>query len=287
MLVIRRPSLGKAESCSLDPVETKRKVGACIYCDATGRLSDEHVIPFELNGTIVLEQASCATCAAETSRIERKLLRGHWWPLRRQLGLRSRRPKDQRDTFVATTEVDGELESIDIPAAKWPVLTVFDFDVPGYLVNRFDAGAPISPRPFLKQLAPLPVISSKRKGVFRAGRQKVTLPVNIEVVDFIRLIAKVALGYAVFIRGLEAFEQFYVREIVLGKTDGATTYVGRAMSLLLPERLAGEGPHGLLDTIHGRDVSVYVQLFRDLPGDPLFIYEVVVGRLRSGAELRV
>ncbi|WP_217539485.1 HNH endonuclease, partial [Stenotrophomonas sp. GbtcB23] len=46
-------------------------VGASIYCGATdGRLTEEHIIPKGLGGTLVLPQASCDDCAAITSLFE-------------------------------------------------------------------------------------------------------------------------------------------------------------------------------------------------------------------------
>ena len=48
---------------------------ACIYCGATSGLSDEHVIPFALEGEFVLRNASCKACGDKTSRIELKVLR--------------------------------------------------------------------------------------------------------------------------------------------------------------------------------------------------------------------
>jgi hypothetical protein len=46
-------------------------IGRCIYCDASGvALSDEHVIPFALNGNLVIEDASCEDCRKLTSANE-------------------------------------------------------------------------------------------------------------------------------------------------------------------------------------------------------------------------
>ena len=67
-------------------------LGKCIYCSVTDDLSDEHILPYALGGTIVLQQASCKRCATITGSLEQRLLRGHWWPYRKKLGLQTRNP---------------------------------------------------------------------------------------------------------------------------------------------------------------------------------------------------
>ena len=67
------------------------EVGRCIYCGASeGKLSDEHVTPFGLNGRLVLLKASCEKCARITSSVERRILRGMLFAARAELGTRSR-----------------------------------------------------------------------------------------------------------------------------------------------------------------------------------------------------
>jgi hypothetical protein len=77
-------------------------IGSCIYCAATDGLSKEHVLPYGLGGDLVLHEASCSNCRDATSKIELQLLRGHWWPYRRFLGLQSRRPQEQDRDFPVT-----------------------------------------------------------------------------------------------------------------------------------------------------------------------------------------
>lgn len=55
-------------------------VGRCIYCGGTSyseahpgrRLGDEHIIPLQLRGTLVLPEASCKACEVITSRLLKK-----------------------------------------------------------------------------------------------------------------------------------------------------------------------------------------------------------------------
>src|SRR5205814_3072492 len=65
-------------------------IGECIYCGSTDDLTNEHIVPFGLSGTVGLVKASCKSCAAATSAIEGRLLRGHWRAYRKLLGLKTR-----------------------------------------------------------------------------------------------------------------------------------------------------------------------------------------------------
>jgi hypothetical protein len=54
--------LGTEAPVTYDPI------GRCIYCDSeTSELGDEYIIPYSLNGTHVLPEASCRTCEGVTS----------------------------------------------------------------------------------------------------------------------------------------------------------------------------------------------------------------------------
>jgi 5-methylcytosine-specific restriction endonuclease McrA len=42
-------------------VQRFKRIGVCIYCrDAASDLSDEHIVPYALNGNWILPKASCA-----------------------------------------------------------------------------------------------------------------------------------------------------------------------------------------------------------------------------------
>jgi hypothetical protein len=52
-----------------DPPIVYAPVGRCIYCpdDGSAGLGDEHIIPYSLNGTQILPQASCRKCEKITA----------------------------------------------------------------------------------------------------------------------------------------------------------------------------------------------------------------------------
>lgn len=71
-------------------------VGHCIYCNAVGELTKEHIVPFGLNGNMTLPEASCGACQKITSDIERFILREQFGLWREKFGIKSRNRKKSR-----------------------------------------------------------------------------------------------------------------------------------------------------------------------------------------------
>lgn len=262
--------------------EAKRRqngVGRCIYCGATSGLSREHVLPYGLGGDLVLNGASCGTCSTETSRFELRLLRGHWWPYRLCLGLPSRRSGEQvPDLPVKVKRQDGTEWQAYIPMASQTIAMAFVFDPPSILSGVVRTEAP-SARVSIRTLGMQPS-AVWIDGVETSLKpdEMIEIPVNLDAANMCRFLAKVAHGYAISRRGLSACREYFLPEIVLGKTDGAQTYVGSANSPFLGERLPGDSLHAWMESTNGEFLTVYIQLFRTRGGsDP--IYEIVVGRL--------
>ncbi len=262
--------------------EAKRRrsgIGSCIYCSATTSLSREHVLPYGLGGDLVLNDASCEKCAKETGRVELRLLRGHWWPYRLYLGLPSRRAGEQvPDLPVKVKCPDGTEYAAHIPMESQTIAMAFVFDPPSILKGIVKTEAP-SARVNVRTLGATPS-TVKVDGIEKQlpPEEKIEIPMNLDAADMCRFLAKVAHGYAISRRGLGACREYFLPGIVLGRTDGAQTYVGGASSQVLGERLPGQGLHVLMDRVNGEFLTVYIQLFRARGGNEP-IYEVVVGRL--------
>lgn len=256
-------------------------VKQCIYCSDVNNLTDEHVLPYGLGGDLVLKKASCQNCAKVTSQLEQRLLRGHWWPYRRYLGMKSRRPSEQDANLPVLLKREfTEDRKAELPINEQSIALVFELDPPSIFRGEYRSDAPAAPRVFMKQLGPPP------KAVLIDGNshqllpdEKLEIPVNFDAGDLCRFLAKVAHGYAIHRRGLSAFEEFFLPEIILGKTQGALTFVGGNSSPFIGPRLFGSGINSLSDRVNGEFLTVYIQLFRD-SGAPPPIYEIVVGRLR-------
>jgi hypothetical protein len=251
----------------------------CIYCGSKDSLTDEHVIPYGMSGDLVLRDASCPSCAKTTSALELRLLRGHWWPYRLVLGLKSRRPRDVVPPLkVAIEKADGTTVDALLPMEKQTVAMVFHLDPPSILKDDVCTEEPFAPRVSMKFLAPVDRVEVDGRLQLLGPKDKLTIPINYKAEDLCQFLAKVAHGYAISRRGPNACKKYFLPPIILGNLMGARTYIGEASSPFLEARLPGGGVNGLLDRINGKYLTVYIQLFRDKASPPP-IYEVVVGSI--------
>lgn len=94
-----------------------------------------------------------------------------------------------------------------------------------------------------------------------------------EPVKFARMLAKIALGFAVAVMGLEAFEEIFVRPAILGERDEVGMWVGCPD---VPRLDAQKGLHDAAVFVRSdRLVIVGVRLFEEFSAPE---YSVIVGR---------
>ena len=171
-------------------------VNECIYCGATENLSDEHVIPFALSGRIILPAASCPECAAMTSRIERKVLRGITHPAR-LVGAYPSRSKKQQPKRVTERLIDQNGDAYEIEVDREDglgLLVLPTLELPAFL-----RGGPNQPTSMTMNGYQViyfgkdsPEEFAKRHGAKGVQNQQVTF--GVEVMQFL---AKIAYGFAV------------------------------------------------------------------------------------------
>jgi len=236
-------------------------------------------MPYGLGGDLVLKDASCTACAKETSKLELRLLRGHWWPYRQFLGLPSRRSGEAiPDLDVTLMKADGTEVPARLPMAKQSVALVFELDPPSILGGVMRSDVPNAPRLYMKNLAPFPsAVQVAGVAYSLKADDKLNIPVAFDAADLCRFLAKVAHGYLISRRGLNSCSEFLLPALILGRTPGAQSFVGGNSSPHIGPRLPGGGLHAMMDRVNNGFLTVYIQLFRDR-GDPPPIYEVVVGR---------
>ena len=177
----------------LGPVEQ------CIYCGALGvPLSDEHIIPFSLDGTIQLTRASCAACAKITAKMEGTIGRTMFGNMRIKHGLPTRRKKDRPATLQAFTEAGAARERVELNvedhAAPTPLIWLGN---PGILVGR----SPLSG-------CPLRVTYVLSKGIDpkRLNADSIVYEMKVDFKAFGRFLAKVGHGFAVASLGMDGFK---------------------------------------------------------------------------------
>jgi len=253
---------------------TYKPVGRCIYCGATTDLRKEHILPFGLNGTAVLPEATCGRCAQITGRVEQTVLRGPMWAVRVFRDLKSRRKhKDAPKTYPLTVLRGDHEEIVELPIEKYPILLHFPLFSPpallepeGYVSGiRVTGVATVSfgPRPedVIKTLGVTTIRTSQKQ----------------EPVAFARMLAKIAYAMAAAEDQLRLIKgDAPVLPAILGKTDDIGRWVG---TLTQPfQRYSGLLHRVLIHRDDKRGLLIgEVQLFSDSQTPS---YVVILGRLR-------
>jgi hypothetical protein len=205
------------------PDERYPEMGLCIYCGATERLDDEHIIPFGLGGNAVLPKASCRGCAEVTSKFERTVLRGPLRPIRVALGIQSRRKHRGAPTILPLrVRRGGEWATLQLPFPEYPlVLDFFVFGTPGYADTSYTGGLRVrGSQTFSFGLRPEVVKA-------RLGAEQISAPRQYAPTDFAKMTAKVGYAMAVAIGAVvpSRGRPDVVRSI-LGQVDQIGRWVG-------------------------------------------------------------
>jgi hypothetical protein len=258
-------------------------VGRCIYCDAHGpkiKLTAEHIIAFSLGGTYVLPKASCLKCADATKRLEGYAGRHIFQDVRIEHGFPTRNPKERPTHLplrksIFPTPKDAPIRLLPTTAYSGAlILTVHE---PAGIILGKEPGARTEVRPFI-----LPITDATRV----ANLEKQGIPVyhyrEIKPDLILRLIAKIALGYAVASVGLDGFEPAAIRETILQRAVSPFYLVGGSTPAMihLPNNAERPTPHKVMIFGYGIGRTVYVaaqiQLFAYLNAP---IYTVIVGKM--------
>jgi hypothetical protein len=209
-------------------------MGRCIYCGTANKpLTDEHIVPYALNGSWVLNQSSCRNCASITSKFEFDVLRYHFISSRTTLGLRTRRPKNRPKKFAVLTEKEGHSEAVEMPVGKYPSLIVMPiFPEPAYSVNQPFSGNYVTNYGWIQ-------VGGYQGEELRKelGADKLTIEVALKPFSFAQLLAKIAYCVTVAEFGLGTIEEAYILPSILGNSDEIGRWVGTASG----RQLASQG----------------------------------------------
>lgn len=253
-------------------------IGRCIYCGTTqGRLTREHVIPYGLNGELVLEQASCDACARITSAFEETVLKRMLGPVRAALGFRTRRKKKRPTVLPVQIDRGWGWQTEDVALLDYPAVIA----LPGFPMPAVLTGRPLAPdaevlidqmhsATFPHQLARL------AQGRVLAPEIRVRGSMQYDPTDFARMLAKIGYGVAVAEHGVDAFAEVFVAPLILGRQKDAARWVGTWDGI---PRNRAPLLHSVVTVLHGDRVHAHVRLFAGFGGPE---YLVVVGRLKNG-----
>jgi hypothetical protein len=110
----------------------------CIYCWTDENLTDEHVVPYAVDGEWVLRDASCRNCAQRINRFETRVLRNELLVARSKMDAQTRRPENRPKTFPLRVERESCPDiDIELPVDEHPAPVHFPiFEPPGYIVGQ-------------------------------------------------------------------------------------------------------------------------------------------------------
>ncbi|HEV2339639.1 MAG TPA: hypothetical protein VGT05_02600 [Patescibacteria group bacterium] len=243
-------------------------IGKCIYCGTVNdSLSREHIVPYGLNGEWILQKASCTRCSDITSKFELSVLKGLLPQARAALKYQTRHGHPK--TFPVKMKIAGQWQKFDITPDEYGAIILFPlFRQPAYLDNR----SPLQ--------GTLDILGT---GMHRLGGTDMSIlhkKYNAESIDFrfefdpgafLKLLAKVAYGYAVLYYGLDVFDKIYALPIIMGQTDEVDRWIGSEKSSIGNEEVS--------IVLHqtGKDLIAKIRLFgkREVP-----TYIVVVGSIK-------
>lgn len=220
------------------------------------RLTDEHIVPLSLNGTMVLPNSSCDICANVTKKFEQVVARTMYGVLRKKRNYKTRNKKEREKFDTSQTPT---------------VYATATFPRPGILT-----GAPLSelnpPFQFKVIIGNLEEFKELSKnGPLEIGQK-------FYWGDFCRLLAKIAHSYLVAIVGLEGYEA-YLPDLILGRSAYLSHYVGcvsEATVTMFSYYLTVEVIEVPADMCQYLVVNIHLLGTANMP-----TYEVVAGKIKD------
>lgn len=205
------------------PTTTYQPVNHCVYCGRSDvPLSDEHIIPLALNGTLILPKASCKDCADITKKFEQTVARTIYGPLRIKLGFKTRRKRERPDRLsVQYVDNQGEMASTTMPVEEYPnVYLAVEFPPPGILT-----GAPVSEMNPEMQVSLRGNQEEIKRAISSLNRENIQLSNMFAWGAFCRQIAKIAHCFAIATIGTQGYRPL-LTDIILGKSSHLSHLVG-------------------------------------------------------------
>lgn len=252
-----------------------RPANRCIYCSSLNPpLSDEHIIPYALNGALVIPAASCSSCADCTKRFEQCVARTIYGSFRLKHGYRTRRPKERPKTIALFTgSLDGARVRIDVPVNDYPdVYLAVDSPPPGILCGC----EPSDRNPEMKfSLKGDPEALDRVMKMY--ALQSVGLNHLFDWGAFFRQLAKIGHCYAYACTNGLDYEQL-LPPLILGKSSFLSHYIGGVDDSSSSDLTSSDLSLSIVSRPSGDYLVVGVNL---LGIGTLHPYQVVAGRIHD------
>lgn len=175
-------------------VDNSTRTNCCIYCGSDKLLSDEHVLPYALGGTVLVWKGSCEVCRLKTQAFENAALNGEMQGARyvAQLPSRTRHRKAKKEIVLEVVR-NGDTFVETFSATEVPtLLTLPIFGLPRYFAPREE-----DTRMRLEGTVGVSFGKDPDEFLRALGAETVRFPPgNSAPVQFARMIAKIAYGAA-------------------------------------------------------------------------------------------
>ncbi|RYY73306.1 MAG: HNH endonuclease [Gammaproteobacteria bacterium] len=240
----------------------------CIYCLKTFELKDlneEHIIPFSLNGTLIIDNANCTKCGNHINKaFENPSSQADFLMPRLLLGLRRRNKNNAKKLYTSRIIFNDESDrEVVLELKDYPGIVPFPtFEPPCILVGGKSEG-------HLTSLG----ISFLHLGLKRDYPYKqVEINIPSRPCEFALTLAKIAYCFAVAEKGLNYFNGDEMRDLILCERDDIFNFVGGPIEW---EYSSDRQLHALSIRHRGVWVTVVIHLFASFGAQT---YEVVVGK---------
>lgn len=256
-------------------------VGHCIYCDSpTTDLGDEHIIPFALNGGMVLPKASCHQCEKIIQPYEMTVARRIFGHFRIKHNVQTRNKKQRPDNIrIGTLLPNGKRGTAYVPVLDHPVmLFVYKFQLATYLQCY---------PPEVEKNTWLPIALSNKEELdafiekYHWDRMNKLVAVPVE---FARQLAKIAYSYVVAEIGIGNFTPMQMTlDTIMCRTTNVCHVVGGNEELPPPDP---RGMHLLGITVYMKEPMrpLIIAGLRLFPAFEMPEYHVVVGHFYMSNE---
>jgi hypothetical protein len=236
-------------------------IGECIYCGDTQDLTDEHIIPLALGGTLILPDSSCKKCAAMTSAIELKVLRGFMYDARVIGNFPSRRKKLWPKTWRMRLLTRGhDVVEHDLPLQEASALLMLPTLTRASILNN---------------QPPTHGVNIVGIETIRFGKNIETLlrdrdvsgmevTAQIQATEFAQLLAKIAYSYHVATQGLFPRDQTPLLRLIRSESDDGGSWVGSnnySLQIEAQGHTHALGSYFFRTTEQDQNVVIQVKLF--------------------------
>lgn len=206
---------------------TYATAGRCIYCGAISGLSREHIVPFGIQGDLILPDASCKDCSRITSALETSLLKDSFGLIRNRYGFRTQNNKKRhKKTEFEFYRIDENSNKVAIltdgqyvPLVSWALPFISE---PGLMFRNQAKNHTINDETMI--VTSEHDINEMRR-LAGDGNEFEFLSGTLNLEKFYRAIAKIAHSFGVATLGLDAYK-WILPEIIIDGHEDIRKFVG-------------------------------------------------------------